>query len=108
MLNSYTNYFNSGLIDYKTVESESLEKVIDLINDNRLKSPVPGSTEIISSEEMLPESENNEYRLKDKFFEKPKNDRKNFHKLKKKTERVESKRRDSKNFSSLEKQSIIK
>ena len=36
-----------------------------------------GSTEVISSQEILPESEYNEYRLKDKFFDKMKNDRKN-------------------------------
>jgi hypothetical protein len=68
VLNSYANYFNSGLTDYKTVETESLEKVLDLVSDNHHKSPVPGSTQILSSEEFLPDVEGNDYRLKDKCF----------------------------------------
>ncbi len=48
VLNSYTNYFNSALIEYKTVESESLEKVIELIGESK-KEGVPGSTQILSS-----------------------------------------------------------
>ena len=44
VINSYTNYFNSGLVDYKTVETESLEKIIELVSDVRFKSPQPGST----------------------------------------------------------------
>ena len=64
-------------MDYKTVETESYEKIIELLSENKFKFPNPGSTEIISSEEMLPEMENNDYRLKDHFMEKIKKTHKN-------------------------------
>ena len=50
VLASYTSYFNAGLLEYKTVEAESLEKVISLINDSKYQMAQLGSTEIISSD----------------------------------------------------------
>ena len=94
-------------MDYKTVESQSYEKIIELFVQSKIKFPHLGSTQILSSEEMIPELENNQYRLKDRFMEKNKKGKK-VNKYQKDNDKSSSKKIFTKNFSSLQSKSIIK
>ena len=58
IIGSYSSCFDTGLVDYQTVEAESLEKMLSLVagqasSGKGVKSPAVGSTQIIGSESLI-------------------------------------------------------